>query len=406
MLVSRPCHNSTSGALAMPGKRPRCRLVLLIALGLMAVGVLWRTPTAHAATIKAMGTDYFQNCKGPAFDYGNLLYFGNGAVYPLWLYQHAPAVIYEAGPGLGVVSGNTNCMEFRYLGCPAGTTLHYFDPKYGELCIVPQGIAEKQLGGASEGGKPSANSCTNAGGGYVGDPVGIATGNVYVVQADWEQDGLALHRSYNSAFSSTASSNGRGLAGLLSPFGLNWSFSYGARVLPNSATPLSSVQALRPDGQVLTFHGSASAGWSSEADVNATLTEHSDGAGNPTGWSLRLDDDHLEHYAADGRLLEISTRSGLTRKLAYSDDTTPAAVAPIPGLLIGVADAFGRQLRFAYHAKTRIRSMTAPDGTVTSYAYDDDGDLLSVTYPDGAARRYVCQGGSLLTSIIAPSPKD
>ena len=399
------CHPSSSIAPGLSGKLPPSRRACILGLGLTLGWALWPVPGARAAATRALGVDYFQSCMGPDFDYGNLLYFGNGAVYPLWLYQHAPVVIDEAGPGLGVVSGNTNCMEFQYLGCPAGTTSHYHDPNHGELCVLPPGTFAKQLGGASGGGKPSSNSCTNAGGGYVGDPVGVATGNVYAVQTDWEpngweQDGLALHRSYNSAYSSTASANGHGLAGLLGPFGLNWSFRYGARLLPHSATPLSSVQALRPDGQVLTFGGSAGAGWSSDADVNATLTESSDGSGRPTGWTLRLDDDSTERYDAEGRLLAIRARSGLTRTLSYSDDTTPAAVAPAPGLLIGVADAFGRQLRFTYNAKTRIRTLTTPDGAVTRYAYDNDGNLLQVAYPDGSAVRYVYQAGSLLTRIV------
>ncbi|MDA8094870.1 MAG: DUF6531 domain-containing protein, partial [Betaproteobacteria bacterium] len=87
-----------------------------------------------------------------------------------------------------------------------------------------------------------------------------ATGNAYERQADFTGGGafpLKLVRSYNSQFSVTAAANGQGLGSYVSPMGVDWTFSYGAAILPNSAAPLTSVEALRPDGQVLTFGGSA-----------------------------------------------------------------------------------------------------------------------------------------------------
>jgi RHS repeat-associated protein len=227
---------------------------------------------------------------------------------------------------------------------------------------------------------------------------------VYALQVDWKgfgADGLELSRSYNSGFSESASANGQGLAAYQSPLGVDWTFSYGAAILADSATPLTSVQALRPDGRVLTFIGSASAGWTSDADVNAHLSEQSDSAGNATGWTLRTANDRTETYNAAGQLLTVADRAGLTQTLSYSTASTPSSVAPAPGLLISVTDADGRQLQFTYNAQSRLQTATAPDGGVSTYAYDASGNLVSVTRADGSQRQYQYQSGtSLLTGIV------
>lgn len=56
---------------------------------------------------------YYQNCKGPNYNYGNVDW---------WWHQEYPVVVREIGPGLGVISGNGNCMEYAYWGCPSGST--------------------------------------------------------------------------------------------------------------------------------------------------------------------------------------------------------------------------------------------------------------------------------------------
>ena len=247
-------------------------------------------------------------------------------------------------------------------------------------------------------------TCTQGPGSYQGDPVGTASGNVYALQVDWKgggAGGLELSRSYNASFSQSASANGQGLAAYVSPMGVDWTFSDGSAILPNSAVPLTSVQALRADGRVLTFSGSASAGWTSDADVNAYLSEQSDSSGNATGWTLKTADDTTETYNAAGQLLTITDRTGLTQTLAYSTASTPSSVAPAPGLLITVTDAYGQQLQFTYNAQSRLQTATAPDGGVSTYAFDASGNLLSVTRPDGSVRKYQYQSGtSLLTGIV------
>ncbi|TAM32067.1 MAG: hypothetical protein EPN68_02965 [Rhodanobacter sp.] len=257
----------------------------------------------------------------------------------------------------------------------------------------------------SQGNPKNPNLTCTAPGASSGDPVDNATGNLYDQQTDWQGTGafpLQMVRSYNSFFSITAAQNGYGIAAYLSPMGVDWTFSYAAAILPASGQPLTSVQTLRPDGQVLTYTLNQGA-WSSDADVNAKLTQQTDASGATTGWALVTDEDATEHYDASGRLLSITNRAGLTQTLSYSTATTPAATAPVPGLLIAVADNDGRTLQFTYNAQHRIKTSTDPDGGVSTYAYDGNGNLLSVTHPDNSVRRYLYQSGgspSFLTGIV------
>jgi RHS repeat-associated protein len=112
------------------------------------------------------------------------------------------------------------------------------------------------------------------------------------------------------------------------------------------------------------------------------------------GWRITTSSDQTEIYDAEGKLTSIANRAGLTQSFTYSDAGTPPSIAPRPGLLIRVADAFGRELHFVYDASARISTMTAPGGGVYTYRYDEGltgrpaGHLTSVTYPDATTRSY------------------
>ncbi|MDA8093978.1 MAG: DUF6531 domain-containing protein, partial [Betaproteobacteria bacterium] len=113
------------------------------------------------------------------------------------------------------------------LGCPTGYQFK------GSSCVSTASPVP-----AKEQGDLTAGSCT--GQMASGDPVDNATGNLYERQADYEGSGafpLRLVRSYNSQFSVTAAANGQGLGSYVSPMGVDWTFSYGAAILPNSAAP-------------------------------------------------------------------------------------------------------------------------------------------------------------------------
>lgn len=257
----------------------------------------------------------------------------------------------------------------------------------------------------SQGNPKNPNLTCTAPGASSGDPVDNATGNLYSQHVDWQGTGafpLAMVRSYNSFFSITAAQNGYGIATYVSPMGVDWTFSYAAAILPASGQPLTSVETLRPDGQVLTYT-LAKGAWTSDADVNAKLTQQTDASGVTTGWTLVTDDDATERYDASGRLLSITNRAGLMQTLSYSTASTPATIAPAPGLLVSVTDSDGHALQFTWNTQHRIQTATDPDGGVSTYAYDGNGNLVSVTHPDNTARHYLYQSGSnaaFLTGIV------
>jgi len=72
--------------------------------------------------------------------------------------------------------------------------------------------------------------------------------------------------------------------------------------------------------------------------------------------------DESELYDAGGKLISITSRTGLVQVLTYSDGSTPPTVAPRAGLLIRVSDPFGRQLNFTYDGKSHVNTITDPAG--------------------------------------------
>lgn len=269
-------------------------------------------------------------------------------------------------------------------------------------------VCSPQTNQKSQGNPKAPGQMCMAPGASTGDPIDNATGNLYNQEVDWEGSGpfaLTMVRSYNSFFAITAAQSGNGLGAYVSPMGVDWTFSYAAAILPDSAQPLSSVKTLRPDGRVLTYT-LANGVWSSDADINARLTAQTSSTGAIMGWTLTTDDDATETYDASGRLQSITNRAGLTQTLSYSTGSTPAAVAPVPGLLVAVTDGFGRQLQFTYNAQRRIQTATDPDGGINAYAYDGNGNLVAVTHPDGRVRKYLYQSGintAFLTGIVDES---
>lgn len=126
---------------------------------------------------------HYQNCKGPDYRYGNL----GPHMFP----DH-PVEISHIGPGMAVISGNPNCMEYAYRGCPAETSLSYFNHHGALICEttarpVPSGASvSKNVG--------SASLC-------VGNSVTLGLGNKLLIQSALElrsPGGLQLSRYYNS----------------------------------------------------------------------------------------------------------------------------------------------------------------------------------------------------------------
>jgi YD repeat-containing protein len=210
----------------------------------------------------------------------------------------------------------------------------------------------------------------------LGNPFNPATGVKYEYAIDIPRVGespLEFGRHYNSyvAFSWDAP----------------WTHSYSAYIV--EAPEINNlVSAYRPDGKRHTYKLVSNIGVS-DGDIVDKLRRTTDGAGITTGWTLVTADDTTEIYDGEGKLSSIVTRDGVSRTLTYSTAATPASIAPRPGLLIAVADAFGRQLSFTYNALGQMATANDAAGQAYSYGYDTAGNLTTITYPSGTQRTYL-----------------
>jgi len=209
-------------------------------------------------------------------------------------------------------------------------------------------------------------------------PISPGSGNKYQLESDYVGSGsfpLQLRRSYNSwrPVSDDLPDN----ASIVShwPFGWNWRSNYALTVELSETPTLSTATVRRPDGKVLGFT-LISGTWTPDSDISDRLVRLVDASSNPIGWQYTdARDDSVEVYDVAGKLTSLRNRAGLTQVLTYSDASTPSSIAPRPGLLIQVTDAFGSALHFTYDAADRVNSMVDPAGGTYIYAYDSASNL-------------------------------
>jgi YD repeat-containing protein len=161
------------------------------------------------------------------------------------------------------------------------------------------------------------------------------------------------------------------------------------------------VEMHRPDGKIYNFQKNAEF-WTSDADVPDQLVELINSGGARTGWVYVTSGDEVESYDIVGKLLSITSRSGLTQTITYNCNTITAicpAMTPADDLMIRVSDTFGRQLNLTYDSSNRISSMTDPAGGLYTYVYGANNNLASVTYPDGATRTYLYENGAFPNTL-------
>ena len=103
-----------------------------------------------------------------------------------------------------------------------------------------------------------------------------------------------------------------------------------------------------------------------------------DASGNTAGWTYLDSNDETEQYDANGRLLSITNRQGMTTTLSYNPD----------GTLSQVRNQFGRTLGFGYNPAGDVETITDPAGGLWRYGYDSYGNLQAVTGPDSLSRTY------------------
>jgi RHS repeat-associated protein len=199
----------------------------------------------------------------------------------------------------------------------------------------------------------------------VGEPIDLATGNMFYHFTDYSTFGpnpLAFTRSYNSQNHSS------GLTTLAATLGFNWRSNFDRYINIQSGY----VIAERADGQQLVFTGSGST-WTPDSDVDVTLTT------SGTTWTLTDHDDTVETYTTNSAgtaalLNTIQSRNGYTQTLTHNSSSQ----------LTSVTDTYSRSLTLAYNSNGTLASVATPDSTTITFGYTAGGglnNLTSATYP-------------------------
>ncbi len=281
-------------------------------------------------------------------------------------YSYAGVVYYKPlgwPNGAPPASGDTNYHWGYYYHDAPGVTrgpFPYYDIYYDSNVPPP----------AKNFGSPCDLSTSN--------PIHIGLGEKYQVEKDYAgTDSLNFTRYYHSSV--FAPKGG---------FGLSWRHAYDRKISTLDSGTYSFAYITRGNGKQFSYQLIGGL-WVTEGDINDRLIRLTDASGNITGWQLTDgENSQIETYNVTGKLTSIADSSGLAQTFAYSDASTPVAIAPTAGLLLRVTDAFGRQLNFTYDANSRINTLTDPDGGVYHYTYDINNNLASVSYPDASRKTY------------------
>ena len=268
--------------------------------------------------------------------------------------------------------------------CPVNST------QSGSNCNCNAGFTE--TGKKCDGGENNGQQCPNC----VGNPVNAANGNKLQQQPIYRGlNGFELTLTFNT-FDEAAPR-----------FAKHWRDNFDRKVVTQGSNRI----VYRPDGKALQFTPPSSGNeWVREPDTADRLIQLS-----PSGWQfIAAKDDEVETFDANGRLTSIQSRSGLTQTLTYStgtggtngfvlDSTGTATSAKLPaGLLIEVADAFGRKLVLGYNIAYRVIKVTDPASGVYRFTYVDQEQMTEITFPDTKVRKFVYNESANTSSANLP----
>ena len=203
---------------------------------------------------------------------------------------------------------------------------------------------------ADQGGAPNPSEaqppCSS------GPPVNCATGTLWEQYEDFSlpEPGLPLTlvRTYSSAD-----------AGVSSPFGFGWHFSFGMSVTADAV----GVTVHQENGATVTFTKDSSGAYTAAPRVLAALT-----AGPGGGYTFTRDASRTGYvFDSTQRLVAVHYVNGETVTMSYGPTGELATVTEN-----------GRSLAFTY-AGSHISEVTDPLGRSVAYGYDSAGDLTSVT---------------------------
>jgi RHS repeat-associated protein len=275
----------------------------------------------------------------------------------------------------GVFSGRNPASPTAPVACPTGWSVYgSYAPGFNALpayCIDVYGTSQLNAGGSDScggGGKGGGDGGSASGSCFLANPIHAGVGNKYQRELDYAADGdspLRVLRHYNSTG-----------GGHKVDIGAGWRLDLDRSIYVAGA---GYVHAHRGDGRIFVFKQSGAVYVPETNVISDRLIRLTDASNNTTGWRYTRTNDDVELYGSTGRLLSITSRTGIAQTLAY--DTNDR--------LSTVTDSFGRQITFSYDAHNRVATFTNPAGQIYAYAYDTaNNNLASATYPGGKSRAY------------------
>lgn len=157
----------------------------------------------------------------------------------------------------------------------------------------------------------------------------------------------------------------------VSRFGVGWAFNYGMRLdfVANSATVFAV--ATRPDGQKIYFDQT---GRPLHRLDNQVIALRALEGGK---WEL-VEGTRRETYASDGLLESVETSGSGRVTLTYDRVLNT----------IQVTDPTRRRILITLGASGLIKRIDYPDGSYTSYTYNEKSSLIQVVYSGASSKRY------------------
>ncbi len=185
-------------------------------------------------------------------------------------------------------------------------------------------------------------------------------------------------------------------------FGPLWSSTFHRllRMDPNAQV----ATAVRGDGRAIGFRGDGTGAFSPVRD-NVDQLKFSD-----FGWRYYDSSGNaLETYERGEGISKRVTLGGSRLTFTYSTATTLGPDAPEAGLLMAVADAFGRTIQYRYESgaeNVRVKTLVDANGRELLFEYDANNNLKKVTWPDGTAKVFKYENSAhpwALTGIVDES---
>lgn len=365
----------------------------------------WRkdVPTCELSTPSSCAQDAYVTHSGPQYPDANFtcsdpmdclrtagdIWIASNCGFSKWTTFGCSAPIYDAvsrtlkstcqATAETSCSANAGGVSATYTGkCRDGQTL---DPVTMD-CVSNSGITD------ANNGPPQF--CPT------GNPINQATGNKFQIETDFVGSGpfpLELTRVYNAGLVSPSSTTSAGT---------NWRHTYHRTVSTFATDAGTFYRAARADGKTVLFKSTAAGVVPVDPATLDALSVSTDASGGVTGYRLTTAGLYVETYDADGKLVLLTSPSGLKQTLSYN----------ARGYLDTVVDPGGRTLKFNYKSKALpqgtlllnlLDSVTDPAGNSIRYSYDASNNLFLVTYQDGATRKYAYGEPEFTAGVALPS---